>query len=149
MTEIEVFESGTLDRKDFYFTGDDYRYHIDTEAKRRFLEFLKDRFNSGVKYKGKTWKWDTAILGKTQELVRFLLRESGAIQFVDPAPNLMRTDISEIRRHILELSHSEAKALGIGKSTLHYLRKNAKSERSFKVYEKVAEKVEHEFAVSA
>ena len=34
--------------KDFYFLGDDYRYHIDFKAKHRFLELLKERFNSGV-----------------------------------------------------------------------------------------------------
>jgi len=31
----EAFESGVLDVPDFYFTGDDYRYRFDTEAKRR------------------------------------------------------------------------------------------------------------------
>jgi len=53
---IQAFESGLLDMKDFYFTGDDYRYHVEIEAKTRFLEFLRGRFNSDVKYKGKMWK---------------------------------------------------------------------------------------------
>jgi len=61
---IEAFESGVLDVKDFHFLGDDYRYHIEVDAKRRFLQLLKDRFNSSVKYKGKTCKWDTVILSK-------------------------------------------------------------------------------------
>ena len=34
---IEAFESRVLDLKDFYFTGDDYSYKIEIEAKRRFL----------------------------------------------------------------------------------------------------------------
>jgi len=60
VTTIEAFESNALDMKDFYFTGDDYRFHIEVDAKRWFLELLKSRFNSGVKYKDKTWKWDTS-----------------------------------------------------------------------------------------
>jgi CRISPR-associated protein Cas1 len=29
---LEVFESGTLDLSDFYFTGQDYRYRLETDA---------------------------------------------------------------------------------------------------------------------
>ena len=32
MTVIEAFESKTLDLRDFYFTGDDYRYKFEPEA---------------------------------------------------------------------------------------------------------------------
>jgi len=138
---IETFESGALGMKDFYFTGDDYRYRIEVEAKRRFLELLKDRFNSGVKYKGKTWKWDTAILNKTQELARFLLRKSGSIDFMEPSPSLVRSDTQEIRKRILELSTKEARELGINKSTLHDLRKHARSSESFKIYKPVLDRL--------
>jgi len=124
---IEAFESGTLDMKDFYFTGDDYRYHIEIEAKRRFLELLKDRFNSGVKYKGKMWKWDTVILSKTQELARFLLDKSKQVDFIEPHPTLQRSDTQDLRKRILELTQRKAGELGIAKSTLHCLRKKARN----------------------
>jgi len=141
VTTLEAFESGMLDMKDFYFTGDDYRYRIEGEAKKRFLGLLEDRFNSGVKYKGKTRKWDTVILNKTQELARFLLGKSEFIDFLDPAPSLVRSDSRELRKRILELSASEARKLGIGKSTFHYVKKQARSARPFRVYRKVAEKL--------
>jgi CRISPR/Cas system-associated endonuclease Cas1 len=32
VTVIEAFESEMLDLKDFYFMGDDYCYHVQTEA---------------------------------------------------------------------------------------------------------------------
>ena len=121
---IEAFESGRLDMKDFYFMGDDYRYRIQVEAKRRFLELLKDCFNSGVGYKGKTWKWDTVILNKTHELGQFLLGKSGSLDFIEPAPSLVRGDSRNVRERILKLTASEARRLGISKSTLHYLRTN-------------------------
>ena len=142
VTTIEVFESDVLDMKDFYFMGDDYRYRVEVEAKRRFLELLKDRFNSGVRYIGKTWKWDTIILNKTQELARFLLGKSNSLDFMEPAPTLTRNDTCEFRKRILELTQGEARELGISKSTLHNLRKNARSNRSFKVYQKVREKLD-------
>jgi len=142
ITTIEAFESGTLNLKDFYFTGDDYRYRIETDAKRHFLELLKDRFNSGVRYGGKTWKWDTVILNKTQELARFLLDKSKQADFIEPRPTLQRSDTQDLRKRILELTQREAKELGIGKSTLHSLRVHARSERSFRVCKKVAFKLE-------
>ena len=130
--------SGLLDMKDFYFTGDDYRYHLEIEAKRRFLGFLKGRFNSGVQYKGKTWSWDTIILNKVQELGRFLLGKTESLDFTEPVLCLKRSDGLEIRGRILELTQKQAQGLGISKSTLHNLRKNANSDRSFRVYQKVA-----------
>ena len=93
---IEAFESEVVDMKDFYFLGDDYRYHIETDAKRRFLELLKDRFNSGVKYKGKTWKWDTVILNLTQELARYLLGKSDSVRFTEPVPDFNMRHHSEL-----------------------------------------------------
>jgi len=42
---------------------------------------------------------------------------------------------------IMDLTQKEAKNVGIGKSTLHYLRKHARSPRSFKVYKPVLEKL--------
>jgi CRISPR-associated protein Cas1 len=141
VTTMEAFESGALDMKDFYFTGDDYRYHIEIDAKRRFLERLKSRFNSGVGYGGKTWKWDAVILNKTTELTRFLLGKSNTIDFVEPAPRLERGDSKELRKRILSLTLQEARRLGIDKSTLHTIREHARNEKPFKVYQKVASRL--------
>jgi len=126
----------------FRWLGDDYRYHVEVEAKRRFLELLKNTFNSGVKYKGKTWKWDTVILSKTQELACFLLDKSSRIDFVEPHPTLQRSDTQILRKRILELTQREAKDLGIAKSTLRYLRKNAADRKSFKVYPKLRQRLQ-------
>jgi len=138
LATIQAFESGLLDMKDFYFTGDDYRYHIEADAKRRFFDLLKERFNGRVQYRGKAWRWDTIILNKTGELACFLLGKSEALDFVKPSPILERSDSLVLRRHILGLTQSEAKRLGISKSTLHYLRRHARQEKSFTVYEKTA-----------
>jgi hypothetical protein len=53
-----------------------------------------------------------------------------------------------LREKILALSQLEARKLGIGKSTLHYLRRKASdSARSFRVYGKVRKKLESAFRV--
>ena len=142
VTVLEAFESGVLDLKDFYFLGDDYRYRLDVDAKRRFLVLLKERFNEGTKYNGGIRKWDTIIQIKTLELARYLTGKSRDVNFVEPSPNLVRNDSREMRSRILQLSQEEAKTLGIGKSTLHYLRKHARGDKSFKTYRKVAERIE-------
>jgi len=107
---IEAFECGGLDLKDFYFMGDDYRYHIETEAKRRFLEVLKNRFNSGVTYTGKKWKWDTIILCKVHELVRFLLGKAEFLDFTQPFASPKVDHDLHLHSRILSLSSKEAHA---------------------------------------
>ena len=59
VTVMNTFESGLLDLSDLYFMGDDYRYRFEPEAKQRFLDLLRERFNSGVRYKARALKWDT------------------------------------------------------------------------------------------
>jgi CRISPR-associated protein Cas1 len=141
LTVMEAFDSGILDLPDFYFTGDDYRYRFEQEAKERFLNLLRDQFNSGVMYKGRALKWDTVIEQKAAELGRYLLGRTHRLDFSEPPSRLATVDSWELRKRILSLSQSEARRLGIGKSTLHYLRKKARGDRSFSVYKNVHEKL--------
>jgi CRISPR-associated protein Cas1 len=143
---IQGFESKTLGSHDFYFTGDDYRYRFELDAKRRFIQLLRERFNSGVVYKGAVMKWDTVIQEKTSELARYLTGRSRALDFCDPFQLLERTDDREVREKILGLTQSEAGKLGISRGTLHYLRKNANSKESFQVYRKVLARLNRETA---
>ena len=100
---IEAFESGVLDLPDFYFTGDDYRYRFETEAKTRFLDILRERFNVCVKYNGRVLKWDTIIEQKAVELGRYLDQRSSKLDFSEPSPDLHRTGERELRKRILGL----------------------------------------------
>jgi CRISPR-associated protein Cas1 len=53
ISTIEGFESESLDLSDFYFTGDDYRYRFEANAKQSFIDMIRERFNPGVRDKGK------------------------------------------------------------------------------------------------
>jgi CRISPR-associated protein Cas1 len=138
---MEAFESALLDLPDFYFTGDDYRYRFEAEAKERFLGLLRERFNSAVGYKGRALKWDTVIEQKTVELGRYLVGLTGGLDFSEPLPNLHRTDDRELKRRILSLRQSEAEKFGIGRSTLHYLQRRVMSGRPFRTYGKVSSRL--------
>jgi len=138
---MEAFESGMLDLPDFYFAGDDYRYRFEPEAKQRFLDLLRERFNSVVRYNGRALKWDTVIEQKTVELGRYLVGGTRSPNFSEPSAELRRTDDREVRRRILNLSQSDGRELGIGSSTLHYLRQRARNKATFKVYERTREKL--------
>lgn len=142
VTVMDAFESGVLDLPDFYFTGDDYRYRFEPEAKQRLLDLLRMQFNSGVRYEGRAFKWDSVIEQKTVELGRYLVGRSGRLDFSGPSPRLARADDRELRRRILSVTESEAEKLGIGKSALHYLRKNAAGDFSFKLHRNIRDKLE-------
>jgi hypothetical protein len=102
---------------------------------------LRERFNSGATYKGRTLKRDTVIEQKTFELARFLFGKP-VLDFGEPAPKLPMRDDRELRERILAMTSSHAKQLGIGKSTLHYLRKRARTQSGFVLYPKVRRKLE-------
>jgi hypothetical protein len=64
-----------------------------------------------------------------------------ALDFAEPSPNLERSDNRELRERINSLTLDETMKLGIGKSTLHYLRRNAGEERPFRLHAKTIEKL--------
>jgi CRISPR-associated protein Cas1 len=138
---VQAFESRVLELRDFYFTGDDYRYRIESEARQRFIDVLREQFNSGIAYKGRVLKWDTIMEQKTAELGNYLIGKSATLDFIEPTPVFERTDSRIIRDKILHLTQSDAESTGIPRSTLHYLRKNARTSASFKVYNKVRDKL--------
>jgi len=141
LTVLQGFESRVLDLHTFHFKFDDYRFRFNPDAKEQFISLLKEQFNRGVRYKGKRTKWDTVIQEKTSELARFLTGKVTEVDFIKPSPCLERTDDRELRSRILALDASQARRLGIGKSELHYLRRNARNERSFKLYKETRQRL--------
>jgi CRISPR-associated protein Cas1 len=141
-TVLRMVLSKAFSWDDFYFTGGDYRLRMKPPLLDRYVKLLREQFNSGVMYGGRRLFWDTLILRKCQELARYLLGKRGSFDLTSPRPVLQWLDTRELRKKILALSQSEAYKLGIGKSTLHYLRKKASdSTRSFRTYRKVQKRL--------
>jgi CRISPR-associated protein Cas1 len=142
LSVVQAFERGALKLRDFYFTGDNYRYHFEVDAKQRFIDLVRDQFNAGVAYKGRALKWDTVIEQKANELSRFLTGKSSRLDFKEPTAAIQRFDNSKLREQIKSLTAEEAKRAGINKSTLYTLRQHIRSEGSFKLYGKVNRKLQ-------
>ncbi|MFI5450236.1 MAG: CRISPR-associated endonuclease Cas1 [Candidatus Bathyarchaeia archaeon] len=140
LSVLQAFQSKLLDWSSFYFTAKDYRYRFTLEAKKKFIEKLKEQFNKGVAYRGRHMRWDNVIQHKTVELSRFLVGKSSTLNFDEPSPVLERADNRLMREKILSLTQSEARTRGIGRSTLHYLRKNACKDQ-FTIYKPVMRKL--------
>ena len=96
---------------------------------------------TGVDYNGRVLKWDTVIEQKATELNWFLVGKLKSLSFAKPTLELKRYDNRETRNRILELTQESARELGIGKSTLHYLRRNCMSDDRFTIYRKVRKKL--------
>lgn len=143
---IQAFESGALQLSDFYFTGDDYRYRFVAQAKQGFIDLIRERFNAGATYKGRTLKWDTVIEQNASKLGKYLVEKASDLDFSQPTPTLERIDTHQARELILSLSLSQAEELGLGRSTLHQLQANAKSYSSFRMYGKVCQKLKNHVA---
>jgi CRISPR-associated protein Cas1 len=121
-TVLRMVLSRTFSWDDFYFSDPDYRLRIKPPLLDRYVDLLREQFNSSVSYEGKRLMWDTVMLRKCQELAQYLLKKTETVDFTTPEVILQRSDTRELRRRILGMSQSEAHKLGIGKSTLHYLR---------------------------
>lgn len=133
LSVVEAFETGTLELRDFYFTGDDYRYRFEIEAKQHFIGLLREQFNAGVSYNCRVCRWDTVIEQKTLALGQFLAGKTAKLDFEEPAPILDTFDTRELRERIKSLTSNEAKKVNINKSTLYTLRQHVRNERPFRL----------------
>ena len=142
---LNMVESKAFTWKDFYYSDPEFQFRFKPPLLERYVAVLRERFNSvghTVVYRNDRVKWDTLIGLKVQEFTRFLVGKSDRFDLSSPAPVLERLDSRELRDKILGLSASEARRRGIGKSSLHYLRKNARDRKSFRIYNRVLEKLQ-------
>lgn len=137
---INVLEKKMFNKKDFIRT-ENYNVKLRPSGARKLIKEVEIQFNKTISYLGREYNWSYILLLKTRELAQYLLNKRKNIDFSVPFPTLERKDSYELRHKILSLSYSEAKKLGIGKSTLWYLKQNANSHKPFKIYKKVREKL--------
>ena len=120
---------------------DNYVLRLKPEAVKKYLEIIREKFNSSVTYYGKSYHWDTIIQLKTQELAKFILGKTKEIDFSNPSPYLANVDEKKFKERILSLSTSQARKIGIRKNTLWHLKERAKEKKSLKTYSKVSKKL--------
>lgn len=137
---IKALENKVFSKKDFVIT-ENYNIKLKPDATKKLIREIDSMFGQRVQYKGKKRTWAYMITIKTRELADYLTGRSRKLDLTKPAPNLKREDTHKLRQKILDLSYTEAKKIGISKGTLHYMKKNAKSQKPFKIYKNSLEKL--------
>lgn len=136
---INALEKKVFDKKDFIRT-ENYNIKLKTSGAKKLVKEIENQLNKTTFYLGREYRWFNVILFKARELGQCLLGKRKSIDF-NISSNLERIDNAELRDSILKLSYSEAKKLGIGKSSLHYMKHNAMSDKPFKIYRKIKDKI--------
>jgi CRISPR-associated protein Cas1 len=137
---INGLEKKVFNKKDFIRT-ENYNIKLRSSGARKLIKEVERQFNTTIRYLNREYSWAYVILLKTRELAQYLLGKKSTVDFNIPSTKLERKDNYELRQKILRLSYSKAKKLGIGKGSLWYLKHNVMSDKPFKVYEKVREKL--------
>jgi CRISPR-associated protein Cas1 len=139
-TVISCLESGGFCRKDFY-RMDNYVLRLRPEAVRKFIDALRVKFNSPVRYAGKIYGWDILVRLKAHELANHIMGTRTELDFSKPKPALHRTDSEAVRSQIMSMTTTEARRHGIRRNTLWHLQQRAREHKTFKIYSKVERKL--------
>jgi hypothetical protein len=108
------------------------------------IEKIKINFNRKVGYKNnKSYSYHAILQDNVQQLANFIVDKKikSDTLFSIPPFKLERNDEQEFRERILSMLPSERKKLAINKPTLWYMKKNIKSGKAVKIYDKVYERL--------
>lgn len=137
---INGLEKKLFSKEDFIRT-ENYNIRLRPSGAKKLIQELEAIFNQRVNYRNGNRTWAYIIMMKASELGQFLIGKRRNIDFGSPKIELKRSDNFELRKRILSIPYSKAKEMGFSKGTLWYMKQNAKSEKPFRVYEKVKEKL--------
>ncbi|QQR92682.1 MAG: CRISPR-associated endonuclease Cas1 [Candidatus Iainarchaeum archaeon] len=138
---ISAIEKEVFSAKDFIRT-ENYNLKLRPSGAKKLLKEIETQFNNKVEFDRGMSSWHNVILIKARELTKYF--EKREIDFTNPKFELKRVDSEELRQKILAIPYHKAYEHGLHKGTLHYMKKNAKSGKIFKLYEKTLGKVREE-----
>lgn len=138
---ISLIESERMENKDFIRT-ESYSLRLRPSGAKKLTEEINLWFNKRVSHQGNMTMWSYIMFLKTRELAQYLVGKRQETDFVDPQYETKRQDSSDIRQKILSISYSDWKKLGFSKGTLHYMKQNAKADKSFTLNAHVRERLE-------
>lgn len=137
---INVLEKKLFDKKDFIRT-ENYNIRLKPSGAKKLTEEIEKVMSMTVPYRDGNRQWAYVILLKANELALFLQGKHKKLDFSQPILALTREDDYELRQKILGISYSELDKYELNRSTLHYLKTQAKASKPFKLYPKVREKL--------
>ncbi|WFN35245.1 CRISPR-associated endonuclease Cas1 [Methanogenium sp. S4BF] len=137
---INLVERDAMTAKDFIRT-ESYALRLRPTGARKMTEEVNAWFNKTVEYQGKELMWSYVMVLKGRELAQYLTGKKQSVSFMKPEYQVDRVDTDEIRRKILSISYADWKKLGFSKGSLHYMKKNAESEKPFSLNQHVVERL--------
>jgi CRISPR-associated protein Cas1 len=137
---INCLEKRVFTRDDFIRT-ENYNLRLKPNGAKKLIAEFEAVFNDRVPYRDGQRTWAYIIMLKAQELGLFLLGKRHEIDFSTPELTLKRTDDYELRQKILSIPYAKAKSLGLSKGTLWPMKRKALSNKPFRIYQSVREKI--------
>ena len=137
---VGLVERDAMTAKDFVRT-ESYALRLRPTGARKMTEEVNAWFNKTVGYQGKELMWSYVMVLKGRELAHYLTDKKQSVNFMKPEYQVDRVDTDDIRRKIQSISYADWKKLGFSKGTLHYMKKNAESEKPFSLNQHVVERL--------
>jgi len=94
-----------------------------------------------VNFQGKEVSWNYVIFLKTREFAHYLIGKNKTLDLFTPKYQIERQDSDEVRKKILSIPYTQWKKRGFSKGTLHYMKKNAESDKPFTLNKHVRKRV--------
>ncbi len=143
LSVIQLIEDKKLQKSDFIVT-ENYHLRLREKTAKMLIDKIKHNFNRKVPYKNKNYSYQTILNDAVQQFANFVYGKKKEFEFEVPAIQIQREDSLDIREKISKMTPEERKKLGINKSTLFYMKKNLKSGKNIKIYDKTWSKINFE-----
>ncbi|PBO85437.1 MAG: CRISPR-associated endonuclease Cas1 [Thaumarchaeota archaeon] len=142
LSVIQLLEQNSLKKSDFV-TTENYHTRLKENTASLLIDTMRFNFALKVPYKsGKNYLYSVILEDNVKQLANHILNKTTKFEIVIPKISLQRNDVVSLRNKIELMTPEQRKQLGINKSTLWYLKKNLKNNKSFKIYDKVLTKIQ-------
>ena len=142
LSVIQLLEQNSLKKSDFIIT-ENYHTRLRENTARLLIAKIRNNFAIKVPYKsGKNYLYSVVLEYNVQQLASHILGKIKIFDFSIPLIQIQRNDILQLREKLESITPEERKGLGINKSTLWYMKKNLKNNKSIKIYDKILTKIQ-------
>lgn len=136
LSVIQLLEENKLKKSNFILT-ENYHIRLKPNTAKLLIEKIRSNFNSKVPYKKRNFTYQNILYDNISQLAQYISNKKKTIEFTVPHVMINRNDDLLIREKVLSMSPDERRKLRINKSTLWYMKKNLKNNKSFKIYNKI------------
>jgi len=141
LSVVQLLESKPKITESDFHRNEDFSLKLEPETAKRLVDIIKGNFNTITPYRGRPQTFESVLVAQVRELAFFLLVKRARLEFDSPSFRVRRNDDAELRQLIAGLTPEKRKALGLNKSTVHYLKKAVERGEKRRVYGKVLAKL--------